>query len=33
MMEIERLKGLKVSEEREVKRMHAQRRGATVIID
>jgi hypothetical protein len=33
MMEIERLKGLKVAEDREVKRVHAQRRGATVIID
>ena len=33
MMEIERLKGLKVAEEREVKRQHAQRKGATVIID
>ena len=33
MMEIERLKGLKVAEEREVKRVYAQRKGATVIID
>ena len=33
MMEIERLKGLKVAEEREIIRKHAQRKGATVIID
>ncbi len=33
LMEIERLKGLKVSEEREVVRQHAQRKGALVIID
>ena len=33
MMEIERLKGLKVSEEREHRRNDAQRRGALVIID
>jgi len=33
MMEIERLKGLKVAEEREVIRQQAQRKGATVIID
>ena len=33
MMEIERLKGLKVAEEREVIRQHAQKRGALVIID
>lgn len=33
MMEIERLKGLKVAEEREIIRQHAQRKGATVIID
>jgi hypothetical protein len=33
MMEIERLKGLKVAEEREIIRQQAQRKGATVIID
>jgi len=33
MMEIERLKGLKVDEEREVVRQEARRKGATVIID
>ncbi len=33
MMEIERLKGLQVAEEREKKRQQAQRKGATVIID
>ena len=33
MMEIERLKGLKVAEEREIIRQLAQRKGATVIID
>lgn len=32
-MEIERLKGLKVAEEREVIRQSAQRKGALVIID
>ena len=32
-MEIERLKGLKVAEEREVVRQHQQRKGALVIID
>jgi len=32
-MEIERLKGLKVAEEREIVRQHAQRKGALVIID
>jgi hypothetical protein len=33
MMEIERLKGLKVAEERETVRMHARRKGAVVIVD
>lgn len=33
MMEIERLKGLKVSEEREVVKKEAQKKGALVIID
>ena len=33
MMEIERLKGLQVAEQREVARVEAQRRGAAVIID
>ena len=33
MMEIERLKGLKVAEEREHVRMHARRNGAIVIVD
>lgn len=33
MMEVERLKGLKVSEEREVKKQVAQHHGAKVIID
>jgi hypothetical protein len=33
MMEIERLKGLKVAEERESVRMHARRKGAIVIVD
>lgn len=33
LMEIERLKGLKVAEEREVVRQHQQRKGALVIID
>ncbi len=33
MMEIERLKTLKMQEEREVKRKEAQRQGAAVIID
>jgi hypothetical protein len=33
MMEIERLKGLKVAEEREAVRMHARRNGAIVIVD
>lgn len=33
MMEIERLKALKVQDEREQLRMEAQRRGAAVIID
>ena len=33
MMEIERLKGLQISEQREVARVEAQRRGAAVIID
>merc|ERR1719265_753150 len=33
MMEIERLKGLKMYEEREKKRLEDQRRGASVIID
>merc|ERR1719316_968200 len=33
MMEIERLKGLKMYEEREKKRVEDQRRGASVIID
>lgn len=32
-MEIERLKGLQISEQREVARVDAQRRGAAVIID
>lgn len=32
-MEIERLKGLKVAEERETVRMHARRKGAVVIVD
>jgi hypothetical protein len=33
LMEIERLKGLKVAEEREVVRQHARRKGALVIVD
>jgi hypothetical protein len=33
MMEIERLKGLKVTEEREAVRMQARRKGALVIVD
>ena len=33
MMEIERLKGLQAAEEREKRRVEAQRRGAAVIID
>lgn len=33
MMEIERLKGLKVQEEREKVRMEARRKGALVIVD
>ena len=33
MMEIERLKGLKVAEEREVLRQQARRKGALVIVD
>ena len=33
MMEIERLKGLKVAEEREQVRMQARRKGAVVIVD
>jgi len=33
MMEIERLKGLKVAEEREAIRMQARRKGALVIVD
>jgi hypothetical protein len=33
MMEIERLKSLKVQEEREVKRKEAQKQGSLVIID
>jgi hypothetical protein len=33
MMEIERLKGLKVQEEREKVRMDARRKGALVIVD
>lgn len=33
MMEIERLKSLKVQEEREQVRMHARRKGAMVIVD
>lgn len=33
MMEIERLKKLQVLEERETKRVEAQRKGAAVIID
>jgi len=33
MMEIERLKGLQISEQREIARVDAQRRGAAVIID
>lgn len=33
MMEIERLKGLKVAEEREVLRTQARRKGALVIVD
>lgn len=32
-MEIERLKGLKVHEEREKVRMDARRKGALVIVD
>lgn len=32
-MEIERLKGLQISEQREQARIEAQRRGAAVIID
>ncbi len=33
MMEIERLKGLKVAEEREILRQQARRKGALVIVD
>ncbi len=33
MLEIERLKGLKLAEEREIIRQQAQRKFATVIID
>lgn len=33
MMEIERLKALKVAEEREAVRMQARRKGALVIVD
>ena len=33
MMEIERLKSLKMQEEREVKRKEAQKMGSLVIID
>jgi len=33
MMEIERLKGLQVAEERSILRVQAQRKGAAVIID
>ncbi len=33
MMEIERLKSLQLQEEREVARKHAQKQGASVIID
>lgn len=33
MMEIERLKSLKVQEEREVKKKEAQKQGASVIVD
>ncbi len=33
LMEIERLKGLKVAEEREIVRQQQQRKGALVIID
>lgn len=33
MMEIERLKGLAVEEEREARRFEARKRGAQVIID
>ena len=33
MMEIERLKGLQIAEQREQARVEAQRRGAAVIID
>lgn len=33
MMEIERLKSLKMQEEREVQRKHAQKQGSLVIID
>jgi hypothetical protein len=33
MMEIERLKGLKVNEEREILRQQARRKGALVIVD
>ena len=33
MMEIERLKGLKVAEEREAVRQQARRKGALVIVD
>lgn len=32
-MEIERLKGLKVAEEREILRQQARRKGALVIVD
>ena len=33
MMEVERLKGLKVCEEQEIKRQQAQKKGAQVIIE
>lgn len=33
MMEIERLKGLQIAEQRELARVEAQKRGAAVIID
>jgi hypothetical protein len=33
MMEIERLKALKVAEEREIVRTQARRKGALVIVD
>lgn len=33
MMEIERLKGLKLQEEREVQKKQAQKQGSLVIID